>query len=266
MSWNFTLTQKSLPKLRKPILIEGLPGIGNVGKIAADFIIDNLKAAKLYDIFSYDLPNSVFVNEENIIELPTIEIFVKRFKGGKNDILILTGDVQPTEEHSSYEFSDRVVDIAKELGVVQIITLGGIGLPENPQEPHVFCTGNDKAAVSQFANGAQVKSDLYNVVGPIIGVTGILLGLAQRKGVPGVCLLAETFGHPAYLGVRGSRALVNVLNKKLRLGLKVKDLDKEIKDMESEGMLEQAGKKSASLKKVQTLTETKMKKETNYIG
>ncbi|MBI5398133.1 PAC2 family protein [Candidatus Woesearchaeota archaeon] len=266
MSWEFTLTQKSVPKLHNPILIEGLPGIGNVGKIAADFIIDNLKATKLYDVFSHDLPNSVFVNEENIVELPTIEIFVKRFKRGKNDILILTGDVQPAEERGSYEFSDRIVDIAKELGVVQIITLGGIGLPEIPPDPRVFCTGNDKTAVDQFANGTHVKTNLYDVVGPIIGVTGILLGLARRKGVPGVCLLAETFGHPAYLGVRGSRALVNILDKKIHLGVKIKALDAEISDLESEGTLEQSGKKSTSLKKVRRIAETAVKKETNYIG
>ena len=32
------------PKLNKPIFIEGLPGIGNVGKLAVDFLIDELKA------------------------------------------------------------------------------------------------------------------------------------------------------------------------------------------------------------------------------
>ena len=37
-------------KLNKPIFIEGLPGIANVGKIAVDFMIDELKAKKLYSI------------------------------------------------------------------------------------------------------------------------------------------------------------------------------------------------------------------------
>ena len=46
-------------------------------------------------------------------------------------------------------------------------------------------------------------------------MTGILLGLCKKKNIPGVCILAETFGHPAYLGVRGSRALVVALDKAL---------------------------------------------------
>ena len=32
------------PKLNNPIFVEGLPGIGNVGKVAVDFLIDELKA------------------------------------------------------------------------------------------------------------------------------------------------------------------------------------------------------------------------------
>ncbi len=50
------------PKLKSPILVEGLPGIGNVGKVVVDFIIDKLKAKKLYEFSSYSFPHSVFVN------------------------------------------------------------------------------------------------------------------------------------------------------------------------------------------------------------
>jgi hypothetical protein len=66
MTWKITKTVKKIPKLKNPILIEGLPGIGNVGKVAVDFIIDELKAKKLYDIFSYTFPHSVFVNEKSL--------------------------------------------------------------------------------------------------------------------------------------------------------------------------------------------------------
>ena len=68
------------PKLNKPIFIEGLPGIGNVGKVTVDFIVDELKAKKLYEISSYTFPHSVFVNEDNLVELPKIELFYKKLK------------------------------------------------------------------------------------------------------------------------------------------------------------------------------------------
>ena len=98
------------PKLHKPIFIEGLPGIGNVGKVAIDFLIDELKAKKLYEITSYTFPHSVFVNEDNLVELPMIEMFYKKFDGKIPDLILMGGDVQPTDEVSSYEFSDIILD------------------------------------------------------------------------------------------------------------------------------------------------------------
>jgi uncharacterized protein (TIGR00162 family) len=265
MSWKFELTQKKAPKLNKPIMIVGLPGIGNVGKIAADFLIDELKAKRLYDITSYEMPNSVFVNDKNLVELPTIEIYCKtRSKG--NDILILTGDVQPAEESSSYAFCDAVLSKVSEYGVETIITLGGIGLAETPKKPQVFCTGNSKEAIKDFMRNIKLNEKLYGIVGPIIGVSGLMIGLAGRRKMPAVCLLAETLGHPAYLGIKGAREIVKVLNKKFELRINLDELDKEIEDIESEMLnkTQELGKysKKSHLKKMQS----RMQKETSYIG
>ena len=87
--WKITQSGK-LPKPHNTILIEGLPGIGNVGKVAVDFLIDELKAKKIYEITSYTFPHSVFVNEDNLVELPVVEVFYKQIK--KKDILLLGGD------------------------------------------------------------------------------------------------------------------------------------------------------------------------------
>jgi len=43
-------------KYKNPIMIEGLPGIGNVGKIAVDFIIEILKPIKVFELISDKLP------------------------------------------------------------------------------------------------------------------------------------------------------------------------------------------------------------------
>src|SRR3972149_6895941 len=44
------------PKLTDPIFIEGLPGIGNVGKLAAEHLKDELKAVKFAEIYSKYFP------------------------------------------------------------------------------------------------------------------------------------------------------------------------------------------------------------------
>ena len=57
------VTKGKLPELDNPLLIEGLPGIGNVGTVVVDFLIDEMKAIKLFEFESYTFPHSVFVNE-----------------------------------------------------------------------------------------------------------------------------------------------------------------------------------------------------------
>src|SRR3989338_5769982 len=142
--WEITQEAKTLPKLHHPIFIEGLPGIGNVGKVAADFLIEELKAVKLYSFFSHRFPHSVFVNEKNLIEMPKIEMYYKKYTNGKKrDLLILGGDIQPIDEESCYAFCEEILKIVKQYKCSEIITTGGIGLQSVPEKPRIFCTAND---------------------------------------------------------------------------------------------------------------------------
>lgn len=234
MVWNVRKLVRSVPRLKDPILIEGLPGIGNVGKIAVDFMIDELKAVKFLEIQSYSLPHSVFVDHQNVIKLPVIEMFYKRFRGRKHDLLFLAGDIQPIDEVSTYEFCEKVLDLAVSYNVEEIVTIGGIGLAQVPERPKVYCTGNSGAVMKKYKQKTKLQDKLYGVVGPIIGVTGVLVGLAAQRKMPAVCLLAETYGHPFYLGVKGSQEVLKVLNQKLALKLDLNALSEEIADVEEE--------------------------------
>lgn len=263
MSWKINLIGKK-PKLNKPVLIEGLPGIGNVGKIAVDFLIDELKAVKLYEIFSYTFPHSVFVNEHNLVELPSIEIYYKKTKG--RDLLLLAGDVQPIDEVSCYEFSEKILDLLKEYKGSEVVTLGGIGLQNTPKKPKVYCTGNSKDIIEQYKKGNNINDQLHGVVGPIVGVSGLFLGLAGKRKIPAAALLAETYGHPMYLGVKGAREILKILTKKLELDVKLKDLDNEIKELEAEIIKRTEGLNEVTKQTAINKLKGKLKEETTYIG
>ena len=253
------------PKLNNPVLIEGLPGIGNVGKVAVDFLIDELKAKKLYEITSNTFPHSVFVNEDNLVELPMIEVFYKKFPGKRQDLILLGGDVQPIDEVSSYEFSEKVLDIAEQFKGKEIITLGGIGLAEIPKKPKVYCTGNTKKIIQKYKNG-MVNDKLYGVVGPIVGVSGLLIGLAKRRNIDAISFLSETYGHPMYLGIKGAIEILKVLDKELKLNISMKRLNKEIKEIETDVLerTEQMNEvtRQTALKKL----KSKFGDDVDYIG
>jgi len=247
------------PKLKKAIFIEGLPGIGNVGKVVIDFIVDELGAKKIYEITSNTFPHSVFVNEDNLVELPKIEIFYKKFNNG-HDLLLMGGDVQPIDEISSYEFSEKILDLVEGFNTHEIITLGGIGLGEIPKKPKLYCTGNSRRIIEKYKS-RKVQDKLYGVVGPIVGISGLLLGLASKRKIDAVSLLAETYGHPMYLGVKGAREVLKVLNDKLKLGVDVDKLEKEIAYIER-----QIVKRTKELSNVSGKGGLKKRKEFSYIG
>lgn len=242
--------------ISSPVLIEGLPGIGNVGKIVVDYIIEEVEAEKIMDFFSYCLPNSVFVNEKNIVGLPRIEIYYKRSKN--QDFLFLAGDVQPATEEGSYSFTELILDIVQKYGCKEIITLGGIGLAEIPEKPEVFCASNDLKFIQKFVK-AGAKKDVYGVVGPIMGVSGLLVGLASKRKISATALLAETLGHPMYLGIKEAKCSLEILRKVYGLKFDLKALDEEIKEMDKENN-EDHESKISSIQKIKKL------KEINYIG
>jgi len=255
MSWTVKEVRKE--KLKEPILIAGLPGIGNVGKVAVDFLIDELDAKKVYEFHSYTMPHSVFINEDNLVELPKIELYAKKHKG--RDFLFLAGDVQPSDEVSCYEFVSKLLEIAKKSGCRTVIALGGIGLMEAPKEPKLYISANTKKALERYKD-KELNTKIYGVVGPIVGVTGLLVGMAE--GMDAIALLAETFGHPMYLGVSGSKAILRFFNRKYKFNVKVEKLDDEVKEMEAEFT-----KKTEELTKVgKELVKMKKKDDVNYIG
>jgi len=253
MSWE--IKEFKAPATKKTVLIEGLPGIGNVGKVAIDFLIDELGAKKIYELTSFSLPHSVFINEDNLIEMPKIEIYHK--KVGENDFILLAGDVQPSDEYSCYEFCTEIIKLCKKHNCSDIITLGGIGLNDIPKKPKIFCTGNTKQAIKKYKQ-KNIHTELYGVVGPIVGVSGLLLGMAPTK-TNAIALLSETFGHPMYLGVTGAKEILKFLNDRFKFNTKIDKLDKEIKDIEEEVM-----KRTEDLSNV---TKGKgVQTDVNYIG
>lgn len=262
----WTITKHSSIKITAPILIEGMPGIGNVGKISMDMLIEETRAKLWMSFFSHDLPNSVFVNEHNLVDLPKISIYSKRIRN--QDYLFLTGDVQPITESSSYEFCEMIIQLFKDQGGKHILTLGGIGLAEIPESPKVYLTGNDKNFIDKtftqmHKKGIFIERNIYGIVGPILGVSGLLLGLAKRQGISAYSLLAETFGHPVYIGLKGAKSILSAINKQYSFNLSLIKLDKEIANIDQQSKGASVFNKGSGKDKV---LKYKKYSDVNYIG
>ncbi|MCD6546977.1 MAG: PAC2 family protein [Nanoarchaeota archaeon] len=233
------------PKFKKPILIEGFPGVGNVARIVVDFMISKLKAKKFMELYTYYFPNSVFMNEDHSIEMPKVEFYYHK------NLIFVVGDAQPSDEYASYIFSEKLIEIAKSLGVKEIITLGGITSRVYSQNPIVYGAYTDETYVKKLSK-IGVHFDRGSPI-VIIGAAGLLLGLGKLKGIKGFSLLAETPVQTKF-GFAAAKSILEILMKYLNLKFSIKEIEQEVKNIRKLPLI-----KKKVVKKPQT-------KHLTYIG
>jgi len=210
------------PELVEPILIEGLPGVGNVGKLAAEHLLDQIDAVKFADIYSKHFPPQVVVNDDGVIKLVNNELFYSKGKEGRPDLILLIGDYQGLTPEGQYELSDHVLDIAKQFGVKMIFTLGGYGIGKMVEEPRVLGAATDEELVEQMKEKGVVFSRGEPGSG-IVGASGLLLGLGKVYGLKAVCLMGETSGY--FVDPKGAEAVLRVLAEILQVEIDFSDLE-----------------------------------------
>ncbi len=218
------------PKLKDPILIEGLPGIGNVGKLAVEHLIDSINAKKFAELHCKDFPPQVFINPDGTIELVNNEFYYKKAKNKKQrDLVLITGDYQGLSSQGQYELVGKILDVAEKFGVKELYTLGGYGLGHDISKPKVLCATTHKNMVKTMKKyGAVFKKNEPG--GGIVGASGLLLGLGKLRGLKGTCLMGET---PGYLvDPKSAKSVLKILTKITNYSVDLGELEKKAKEIE----------------------------------
>jgi uncharacterized protein len=200
--------------LKNPILIEGLPGVGNVGKLAADYLKDQLPAKPLATVYSKFFPPQVYVSEEGIIRLVSNDLYYWKAPAGGRDLLVLGGDYQGISPEGQYEITERVLDFSSQLGVKEVFTLAGFAQGRVVEEPRVLGAATSAERVTEMKKFGVVFSR-NDPGGGLIGASGLFLGLGRLFGMEGVCLMGETSGY--FVDPRSAEAVLHVLTQILSL-------------------------------------------------
>ena len=214
-------------KLKKPILVEGLPGIGHVGKLVAEHMIDELGAKKIVEVYSSHFPPQVIVLADGSVRMVRSEFYA--VNSGKQDLLILVGDHQSATNEGHYELTRAYLELAKENGVQRIYTLGGYGLGQLVEKPAVLGAVNNLALVEEMKRYGVVFKE-NEPGGGIVGASGLLLGLGGLIGIDGICLMGETSGY--LVDPKSAQAVLTVLCKALNIDINMQALEDRAKDME----------------------------------
>jgi len=212
------------PELKDPILVEGLPGIGLVGKLAADHMLDQLEGEKFAEIYSPYLPPQINILDDGTIKLVNMEFYY--WRGGKNDLILLIGDFQGITPDSQYQISEKILDLAEKFNVKRIFTLGGLGTGGITKEPRVFGAATNRRLVEELKK----YGIIFRGGGAIFGASGLLLGMGMQRNIEGVCLMGETHGQ--MIDAKSAEAVLKVLTRILDIEIDMTELAEKAKETE----------------------------------
>jgi len=202
------------------ICICGLPGIGSVGKVAADYLATALECCTIMPFFSHSFPPQVTVSQ-GLAELMHAELM--RPKEKKN-MLILSGDAQPLDVIGMHELAGDILQAIKEKGVTDVITLAAYVGETNET---ILGTATDLDSATALC---ECKIPLLRS-GAIGGLNGLLAGLAPLYDLRGFCLLATSSGTDP-IDIEAATNLLAAINELLHLDIDVTLMEPVIEELE----------------------------------
>ncbi len=214
------------PDLEDPVLVEGLPGVGHVGKLAGEYLVEELDSDVVCRVYSTHFPPQVTV-EDGRTSLVCAEVYT--VDAGDRNLLVLTGDHQAQSPQGHYGLTDTFLDIASDLDVARIFALGGVPTGELIEEYDVIgaVTSDDQKDELEDA-GVEFPED--EPAGGIVGVSGLLLGLGERRDVTAACLMGETSGY--LVDPKSAQAVLEVLQEVLGFEVDFESLEEQAEEME----------------------------------
>ena len=163
---------------KNPIIIQGFPGIGMVGAIAAEFLLNHLKAELIGKVISEESPPLVAVHEGNLIEPYSI------YYSKKNNLVIVHSIV--SAPGTEWAIAEAMATLANNMEATDIISLEGIGKKEGDDEikTHYYTRSKGLEKLFKKSNAKPLQE------GIIAGHASALL--VKIDETPVSCLFAET--------------------------------------------------------------------------
>lgn len=197
--------------LKKPIIIEGFPGIGMVGTICASYLAEKLKMDLVGSMHSPKFPPISAIHDYKPVSPARV------YASQKHNLIVLFSEfVIPAEV--VFGLSSAILDLAKAKKASALYSLAGIATPEPADTIYGI------ASTSEMAE--KLKKNKVELIreGATQGVSGVLIAECAARRFPAANLLVQS-GAP--LDPRASARLLDRVASMLSLQVDTVDLVKQ---------------------------------------
>lgn len=182
--------------LDEPTLVEGFPGVGLVGKIATDHLIESHDMTHYANVHCDALPRVTVYRESN----PALTTPVRLYADEERDLVALRSDV-PVHPGAASEFAECLDGWFDETDAFPVF-LSGLGREKGEAPPSLYgvATGNGDATLSRADIGEPPETGLVS------GPTGAMLAESLERGRDAVGLVVES--DPQFPDPESARVLI----------------------------------------------------------
>jgi uncharacterized protein len=204
------------PRAKNPLLIEGFPGIGLVGNIASQYIVNELKMTYLGAISSkFFPPFAVLLG--GIVNMP-----VRIYEEPEKELVVITADIA-IHPLASYDIGKEIVSWAESIKAKEMVCLAGITMMS--EQHRVF----GAVSIKDMMDRIEDKAEIFEM-GTITGITGSIMNECKIRRMPAICLLGETASDDP--DPRAAIKVVETLNKIYGLGVSMARLAEQADQIE----------------------------------
>ncbi|MDD5289495.1 MAG: PAC2 family protein [Dehalococcoidales bacterium] len=241
---------KQEPELNNPDMIIGWPGIGNIGVITVETLRQVVQAEELGEIEPSDFfyPDKAVIRAGILTSMsfPGSKFYFKRL--ATRDLMFFIGEEQPASRENpyaegkrAYEMANLVLDVAQKFNCRRIYTSGAaVAITHHSLQPKVWAVANRAALLPELRSYDNTilmsEAEGKKNQGIITGLNGLLIGVAKRRRIDGICLMGEI---PDYLArmpfpyPKASKTVMKTLSKIIGINLAPDILDEMIIKMEA---------------------------------
>lgn len=223
---NMELRFYKKPKMEKPSMLVGLPGMGMVAKNTVNYFLESLKPELFADIpVPYLSPSIAFFDKGLVVPVDRDISPFKFYYSQEKNIILFSGDMQFGYIAKDNELAEKIVEAAKLCGVDTIYTVIATHVKKYVEDPEVFGVAT-MAELLRFLESKGIK--IADGSMQISGVNGLVIEYALRNGIKGISLLSES-AFPDVVDIKACHAGLKQVSLLLGIGIDLSGIENEAK-------------------------------------